>query len=712
MRKLIMLVLFVAATASAQQPSELRMQGNVVVTFTTPWTQVGPSRPWVNELRIASPTDGAIAAEIFVTVEDQLNPQRAARRIVDVAGPEGTGGEIFAFEGWPAFRGTYDAQLRPRVAPAPSTAVRTITLAIAEGKYFILAQGRVFDVSNPEIAAHVERVIRSLRIPANPTTGDGGSGLSKLRDQRRMRDTSPALPTVRSAGSAPVRDRGLGNAVLAVTGAGEVEIAVSKTGKSVLVATNAGYANSQDSGVTYSQNPRSPGGFPFNFATRGDPTTTRATLGNFFLSYLGDPRGVGTAANGSAVDACTVAIARSSNAAAPWVFRGHAVQCARNLSANSNCFPDQQHIAADEFNSSRAIGRSPSGARFVTRDEQLYAVWRNFSATIGDPNAPTTCDAISTGSPTARASCSVDGGTTWSSSPIPVGVGKDFDQTRLTVGRDGSVYIVTALDSPSPNRVDYYIDKLSSCESGFNREPGFPHRLATADRLECPPGLDRCENVGMPSVTVSKQFADLVWVGGLFPVSPFDDEMRVAMSSDGGLSFHGWRVISDATAAHRYFPWLCASGDHLFATWYDRRAAVGSVPSDVSLTDFYLGVVDLEPGGPKTKRNINLSRAPDSQCMSGWPGGAKPDAMTASTKCPSAAPAATSGKGVPKYGDYNGLSCAADTAYAAWASNVIPNNPGVPAVGLSVWARTYEASRPAPAPVLRSKPAKGWWVLP
>ena len=45
-------------------------------------------------------------------------------------------------------------------------------------------------------------------------------------------------------------------------------------------------------------------------------------------------------------------------------------------------------------------------------------------------------------------------------------------------------------------------------------------------------------------------------------------------------------------------PWICVTGRHLFATWYDRRPSNGNA-TDTSLTDFYLGQMDFELGGPK-----------------------------------------------------------------------------------------------------------------
>ena len=94
------------------------------------------------------------------------------------------------------------------------------------------------------------------------------------------------------------------------------------------------------------------------------------------------------------------------------------------------------------------------------------------------------------------------------------------------------------------------------------------------------------------------------------------------MSSDGGGSFFGWREISDTVPGRKFMPWVCVTGKHLFASWFDRRPSNG-VGTDNSLTDFYLGRMDFASFGPKVSANINMSVNADSQCSSGWPNGTR-----------------------------------------------------------------------------------------
>ncbi len=165
-------------------------------------------------------------------------------------------------------------------------------------------------------------------------------------------------------------------------------------------------------------------------------------------------------------------------------------------------------------------------------------------------------------------------------------------------------------------------------------------------------------------------------------------------------------------------PSVCVTGKHLFASWYDRRPSNG-VSTDNSLTDFYLGRMDFESFGPKVSANVNMSVNADSQCSTGWPNGTRN--VTSATGCTiqpqaygictnGATPPATAGNcqpgnvpgtcgtlftcvavngGSPKYGDYNGLGCAAGYAFVGWTTATAPT-AGAPG-GMNVWVRPYQA---------------------
>jgi hypothetical protein len=93
----------------------------------------------------------------------------------------------------------------------------------------------------------------------------------------------------------------------------------------------------------------------------------------------------------------------------------------------------------------------------------------------------------------------------------------------------------------------------------------------------------------------------------------------------GAGAFNGCNV-----PGREFMPWICVTGKHLFASWYDRRPSNG-VTTDNSLTDFYFGRLDFEFGGPKVGANINMSANADSQCSSGWP--AETRDITSATGC-------------------------------------------------------------------------------
>jgi hypothetical protein len=716
------LLLIIAGDAAAQQTQSPPREGQRVTmgrdlafSIVPPWRLVGDRRTWVNELTITT-SGGLLVARAVVTREDQRSTERSRQRLLVTAGPATRGGELFLFRGWPAFRSSTTENLLNRRGQVTENAYRHHVLAIAAGATFITVD--ISDYGSADGA--VSALLDSVTIPTARDVKAGEREIATLRDLRNKPwDTvNPIqLPAVRRGDYPILIDRGFKPAVRVVGGTGEVEITASPNGRNIVVGTNSGYANSTDYGATFTLGA---GATPFPvITTRGDPSTGYGVTGAFYMSYLGNPAGGGTGAN--AFNGCTVPVAASSDNGATWAFRGDARQCANTVSATSNCFADQEHITAD----ARNPGRRRVG-RLVRNADQVYAVWREFSATVGS-GSPTTCNGISTATTgfarVSRVACSRDGGRTWSVAPV-VSTAPTFDYSKITVGRDGRVYIVSAL-MKSDGWTDLYVDQFSSCMKGFNREAFFPHVVGWYKTPKCTVGLDRCSNLGSPTIAVSPDFGDLVWIGASFPADDNNDRVIVALSSTSGTDFFGWRQISDNVPGRKFMPWICVTGKHLFASWYDRRPSNG-VASDNSLTDFYLGRMDFEFPGPKVGANINMSVNADSHCSSGWPSGARD--VTAATDCkigqpqaygvctsfvttppttgancvPGAVPGtcpitqtcASPGLGVPKYGDYNGLACGGGYAFAAWTTATAPI-AGAPA-GLAVWVRPYQAEVQGP----------------
>lgn len=694
------------------------MTRDLSFTVAPPWQLVGDRRDWVNEVQITNDA-GLLVARAVINRENQKTAERARKRLLVTAGPAQQEGELFLFQGWPAYRNSTTERLRNRLGELTETPYSHHVLAIAAGSVFISID--VSDFSNgAEAASAVSALLDSVAVPKARDPEASTAELGVIRDLRNKpwEEVNPIrFPSAALRENVRLRDRGFKPAVLVTSGFGELEITASAGGRDVVIGTNSGYANSTDFGATFT---RGAGSTPFGgVATSGDPSTAYGVSGTFYLSYLAKPSGGGVGVN--AFNGCTVPVAASRDGGATWNFRGNARQCNRVVSATSNCFPDQEHIAADTRNPGRRRTRR------VAETDQVYAIWREYSATTatGSVAEGLRCDGFATNAavaPIARASCSRDGGRTWTVAPPPVATTPTFDFAKITVGRDGRVYIVSALDKG--RRTEIWVDQFSSCMNGFNREFGFPHVVGWYQTPTCPAGLDRCSNLGSPTIAVSPDFGDLVWIGASFPSDANNDRVIVALSSDGGSDFFGWREISDSVPGRKFMPWICVTGKHLFASWYDRRPSNG-VATDNSLTDFYLGRMDFEFGGPKVSANINMSVNADSQCSSGWPNGTRDP--TAATSCSQSqaygictnftrTPPTTRGNctpgavpgtcgtnftcvavndGVPKYGDYNGLGCAGGYAFAAWTTATAPT-AGAPA-GMNTWVRPYQAEIEGPA---------------
>jgi hypothetical protein len=719
---LLLLVVLASTQVTAQVPrgeQRVAMARDLSFTVAPPWQLVGERRDWVNELQITNDA-GLLVARAVINRENQKTADRARQRLLVTAGPAQREGELFLFQGWPGYRKSSSERLRTRRGEQTDTPYRHHVLAIAAGSVFISVD--VKDFSNGgEAASAVSALLDSVVVPEAQDPKASERELGAIRELR-FKPWGEVNPIKLPHSSIPdvqrLRDR-FKPAVLAVPGWGELEITASASGRNVVIGTNSGYARSTDFGATFT---RGVGQTPFSIpTTRGDPSTAYGVTGSFYLSYLGNPSGGGTGAN--SFNGCTVPVAASRDGGVTWNFRGNARQCSNNVSATSNCFPDQEHIAAD--------ARNGGGTILGGRGDQVYAIWREFSSTLA-PGSPTTCDGIRTASTgvtlVSRAACSRNGGRTWTVAPAPLSTDPNFDYAKITVGRDGRVYIVSALDK-GDGWTDLVVDQFSSCNQGFNHQSGFPHVVGWYQTPGCPiVGLDRCSNMGSPTIAVSPDFGDLVWIGASFPSNANDDRVIVAMSTDAGGNFFGWKEISDSVPGRKFMPWICVTGKHLFASWYDRRPSNGN-GTDNSLTDFYLGRMDFEVGKLKVSRNINMSVNADSHCSSGWPNGTRnTSSATSCTIQPqsygictnSASPPATAGNcnpaaaaatcppnftcvasnnGRPKYGDYSGLGCAGGYAFAAWTTGTAPT-AGAPA-GVNVWVRPYQAD-------LQGRPFSKW----
>src|SRR5262249_8828282 len=249
------------------------------------------------------------------------------------------------------------------------------------------------------------------------------------------------------------------------------------------------------------------------------------------------------------------------------------------------CFPDQEHIAADRFNS------APGGG------DQVYSVWRNFAMVGQDPALV----------------CSTDSGATWTA---PKHVGSGF-VPRINVGQDGSVYVIYR------NSTNIVLNKFSSCANGLMDQFGGPVTIATVRDVTCPvPGLDRCNNGNILSshmLAVDDTNPNHVYVSYATNTSAgVNEDVLVQDSNDGGRTWTRPALrINTATTGRRFMPWVCTTGGVAHVGWYDRRAAVTGASNDNS--DYFRGSAALNQAGNLfAGAEVKLTQNSDPQCASGW----------------------------------------------------------------------------------------------
>ena len=193
-----------------------------------------------------------------------------------------------------------------------------------------------------------------------------------------------------------------------------------------------------------------------------------------------------------------------------------------------------------------------------------------------------------------------------------------------------------------------------------------------------------------------------------------NENIIVRASEDGGLTFPVRAIANDTVhQARRFMPWSCAVSEGVYVGWYDREPATAAnndltryhaaflryrpdniLSTTESLTPFRpvdvsRGVADQQCSfWPSPPRNIgdfeNCSRQPQlsgrvpgagGSCAT--PGAARCDFSDSATATPSLA--CCLGSGSPKYGDYNGIACAGQRGFIAWASATPPAGAAAPA---------------------------------
>jgi hypothetical protein len=675
-------------------------------------------RAWMVNAPLAQATGAALngLAQIFVTVEHRTDHADAVARLRDIASEFEGPVSYLMIGGWPAMQRrviTIKEQPGAQGAPAEEKQILRITTAIAAGDLLIRAEGRMPPDAGIQLEQEVLAIESGMAIQTAGNEAEGQRDIEELRATPKLAPMQPPPSQVKPA--APLErhgtldkprlilqgalaqsepeseprgpehepDHGADAATAAgqvITGAlgkgfaSEPEIAVSTDGKKIIAGQQFRFAISNDGGLTF------PFTGKFPSSTGGDTSLAHGRNYNFYEGTINDSS---LALNVLATDGQN------------FLFRANAFTCP--MMGDNQCgfigpdgapIPDQGHIAADQFN------ESASG------DDQVYFTLRQGNGFI-------------------FTGCSTDGGRNFGAPKLTAG-----DFPRITVAKDGFVYVVYV------NGGNVTLTKYSSCNSRFIALAGWPVTVASGIGVTCPvPGLDRC-NIGnqlsSPMVAVDSINANHIYVA-YAQSSGSEEKIVLQDSDDGGQRWRRSVTLNASSTARRFMPWLCTWGGIANVTWYDRRAATST---NNDLTDYYganacvTGSGNLRAG---VEFQINALASPDAQCLAGrplgsaesWPAGSRAAKdstscsqqpqlggrctlslqacnFAAAMQCPANETCAP-GPGVPKYGDYNGNTCAAGRLYTVWASatpppgqaptgnvdlyfasNPIPNMPGCP----------------------------------
>ncbi|MPR10490.1 PASTA domain-containing protein [Microvirga tunisiensis] len=691
---LMIFVLCGASRGLAQQETSrefraLALDPQSEVRFSDPWTPAAVIYRNAKELVVLDGTKPPVegkgleqltqfpVARALITVEPRTSYADALARLEAIAASRGDPAEFIEVGGWPAVEVKFSERLPrrgSRETSFPDISVQRLITAIAAYDRVVMFDVTILPSAPQTLLQSAQQLTRSVRFAKQGNPSEVQETLQRLRatESRRHSSRQDTVPREGSTAQFKATNPSVGVPVAAQVGLGEIEIAASANANNVVIATNQGLSFSTNRASTFAAG--APGVFNVN-----DPSLTRAASGAFYLAVIATPIGTVPQLN---VTGCTNAVSRSVNNGANFQLQGYSAQCP--LTGAGVCFPDQEHIAAD------AINTAAGG------NDQLYATWRNFTpvASIAD------CRAISSGNVTPSISCSQNNGATWTAVAAIIGAG---DFPRVAVGPAGDVYVVTL----SGNSV--LLNRFTSCANGLTAVAGFPVTVATlSGGVTCPvPGLDRCNDGNTLSSPTVAPNPDTAKPNHLFVSFAENDGVSgerivVIESIDGGRTFPIRRVVSDILSARRFMPWSCSTRAGAWTGWYDRSAATAAGASN-DLTDYFVA--------SPNDMVLNLSKNADPQCASGWP--CAPRSMGDSEMCsvqpqiagtcraaggggsgnrcdfsPGGCPAGEmcqTGAGCPKYGDYNGIACAADFVFAAWASATAPLGVTAPGAGINIY---------------------------
>jgi hypothetical protein len=606
--------------------------------------------------------EGAVAAGITIHVEHWKSPAEAMRRLDEIRSGTVDSATDFKVQGWPAVTVQYklvmpgvgerddDRGQAPTLLPQPNTGnqeVVKVVTAIAADNRLILLDGTLPAGAPQTMLDEVAAVEHSIAL--GKKTAAAANAPQQAVAGGEPPQFTPLPPDDPARALVPADANEPGGISETMMGASfpisETEVTASTDGRFVVIAAQNQFASSSDGGQTFTHSGTTP------YSNFGDASLAFGKSGTFYWANIHATAGCGNFG-------CATGVSRSTNHGQTFPVFTDAVVCPN--SGASECFPDQEHIAADRFNS------APGGG------DQVYSTWRNFAMVGQDPALV----------------CSTDSGLTWTA---PKHVGSGF-VPRITVGQDGFVYVIYRSSS------NIVMNKFSSCANGLVDQFGGPITIANVSDVACPvPGLDRCNNGNILSshmISVDDTNANHIYVAYATNTSTgINEDVLIQDSTDSGNTWARPTVrLNTATNGRRFMPWVCTTGGVAQVAWYDRRAAVGGPTNDI--TDYFRSSASLNGVGTLVAgTEVKLTQNSDAQCASGWQCGVRSSGDSescttqpqlagfcssdnsrcdfSSTTCPAAGTCKTN-SGCPKYGDYNGIGCSAGQLFANWASATPP----------------------------------------
>ncbi|MFI5394110.1 MAG: COG1361 S-layer family protein [Candidatus Binatia bacterium] len=626
---------------------------------------------------------------VTITTEQRLDHADGLQRLKQIDAEWPTPSTFLSICGWPALQ-------RRQLAPVPQRGesetsntdmILRLTTAVAVDSLLVRIEGAVPPDAPAAAADDVEALARGLTCPTRTDPTQTDQEINNLRTSPSLRTS--LLPGAQRNGAAmstllasaaerignqlssardlltpPAAQASSPGAAQRVIGSdSEMEIAVSPNGQYVVVAAQNHYRTSNDGGLTFPFSGSIPVG---NF---GDSSMAWGQSGTFYYGFIHNTAGCGNFG-------CATGILASTDNGQTFPFLSDAVTCPN--SGGSECFPDQEHIAADRVNAA-------AGGK-----DQVYSTWRNFVS--GSPNEQ------------PAIVCSTDSGATWTA-PLAVGSAGD-DVPRITVGQNGFVYVVYRAGG------NVMLMKYTQCQAPFAAVGGFPVVISAVTDVSCPvPGLDRCNDGNILSshmVAVDDTNAAHLYAAFATHTGAGNEDVVALDSTDAGATWGGPVNLNSGVTGRRYMPWVCALSGGARVTWYDRRAAVLGVTND--LTDFYCGSASRSGGSLVAGAEAPITSSSDPECAAGktpgsaasWPCNSRATGDSESctvqpqlagrcctsvdsngncigtgTRCDysdgcSGGETCFGGGGCPKYGDYNGNACAAGRVFTVWASAVPP----------------------------------------